>query len=132
VPQDVESSRDKADDSSRPRPRPTHCPPAIAAPAVSVSSPNGKVPKETIYVEEQQPHRKLEETSPGGASLFRVQTALVLQVCLPVPILQGVPVVNVREQEHPIFPDVSFIPSMDSSYNSKMHDLVCISMESMT
>jgi hypothetical protein len=78
----------------------------------------------------------LEETSPDrGRITFRVQTALVLQETrLSSTNTTGVPVaVDVSEEQEPShIPDVSLIPSMDSSYNSKMHDLSFgISMESM-
>jgi hypothetical protein len=125
-----ESSRGEPDDSSRPtRPRPySLSSKVIAAPVVSVFSPNGAVLKETIYVEEQQSVESLEETSPNREHVtFRAQMARVLQETRRSSTnTTGVPVavdVLVEEQEPSPIPDVSFVTSMDSSYNSKMHDL---------
>jgi hypothetical protein len=131
-----ESSRDRPDDSSRPQPRPySLSSKVIAAPVVSVFIPNGEVPKETIYDGEQRPVEGVEETSPNrGRITFRAQTALVLQETRRSSTnANDVSVVDVlEEQEQFPIPDVSFITSMDSSYNSKMHDLTSgLSMESI-
>lgn len=132
---DVEESlRDKPDDGSRPRPRPCSLSSkVIIAPVVPVFSPTGAVLKKTLYVEEQQ--AVSEETSPNrGRVTFRAQTAGVLQETrrsstnfASVPIVDGP-----EDQEQSHIPDASLSPSLDSSYNSKMHDLSFgLSMESM-
>jgi hypothetical protein len=134
-PSDLEESSRHRPDDSRSRPRPySLSSKVIVAPVVSVFSPNGESLKETIYVEEQQSIEGLEETSPDrGRVTYRAQTALVLQETRRSSTNDMGDLVDVLEEQEPHdIPDVSFITSMDSSYNSQMHDLAFgISMESM-
>jgi hypothetical protein len=118
-----ESSRDKPNDSSRPRPRPISLSSKVVAPIASVFSPKDEVL-------EQRP-ADLEEASPARERItFRAKTALVLQETRRSGTATGVPVIDVSEKQEP--PDAPFSPSTDSSYNSAMNVLSFgVSTESM-
>jgi hypothetical protein len=141
-----ESSGHKPNENRRPRPRPISLSSKVVAPVErSVTYQQEKesndkaaaaaiaVAQET-YIEEQGPAGLGEALSNRGRVTFRGKTAQVLQETRHSSTnTMGVPVIDVSDQEEMSnLRDMSFSPSMDSSYNSAMHDLSFgLSMESV-